>query len=175
MTSLPNRFPSFRVIIRCRFHSGFNIQGIFLENDPHTPMEKERKRKMNSKVTCVLEETEEVAKRHHESLASTLGHLILQEKSWSKESPSGNRRFNCWGKGVNKAVKVILSDQTFHAFMQSLAVPDWDFYIWQLSKQGIHWPVSPDRIAGSVMNPSRWSICLQLLVLKWTQAQVQFF
>ena len=102
---------------------------------------------------------------------------MLQEKSWSKESPLGNRRFNCWWKGVNKAVYGgwPAVDQTFHAFMQSLAVPDWDFYIWQLSKQGIHWPVSPDRIAGSVMNPSRWSICLQLLVFKWTQAQVQFF
>ena len=81
MTSLPNRFPSFRVIIRCRFHSGFNIKGIFLEIDFHTPMEKERKRKMNSKVTCVFEETEEVAKRHHESLASTLGHLTCCKRN----------------------------------------------------------------------------------------------
>ena len=29
---------------------------------------------------------------------------------------------------------------------------------WQLSKQGIRWPVSPDRIAGSGVNPSRSSI-----------------
>lgn len=81
MTSLPNQFPSFRVIIRCRFHSGFNIKGIFLEIDFHTPMEKERKRKINSKVTCVFEETEEVAKRHHESLASTLGHLTCCKRN----------------------------------------------------------------------------------------------
>ena len=29
---------------------------------------------------------------------------------------------------------------------------------WQLSKQGIRWPVSPDRIAGSGVDPSRSSI-----------------
>ena len=29
---------------------------------------------------------------------------------------------------------------------------------WQLSKQGIHWPVSPDRITGSGFDPSRSSI-----------------
>ena len=29
---------------------------------------------------------------------------------------------------------------------------------WQLSKQGIRWPVSPDRIAGSGVDPSRSSV-----------------
>ena len=48
---------------------------------------------------------------------------------------------------------------------------------WQLSKQGICWPVSPDRIAGSGVDPSRSSIFLKLsayklLVFKWLQAQV---
>ena len=33
---------------------------------------------------------------------------------------------------------------------------------WQLSKQGIRWPVSPDRTAGSGVNPSRSSIFLKL-------------
>ena len=51
---------------------------------------------------------------------------------------------------------------------------------WQLSKQGTHWPVSLDRIAGSGVNPSRSSIFLKssadkLLVFKWSQAQDQFF
>ena len=51
---------------------------------------------------------------------------------------------------------------------------------WQLSKQGIRWPVSPDRIAGSGVDPSRSSIFLKLsadklLVFKWSQAQVYFF
>ena len=51
---------------------------------------------------------------------------------------------------------------------------------WQLSKQGIRWPVSLDRIAGSGVDPSRSSIFLKLsadklLVFKWSQAQVQFF
>ena len=50
---------------------------------------------------------------------------------------------------------------------------------WQLSKQGIRWPVSPDRIAGSGVDPSRSSIFLKLsadklLVFKWSQAQVCF-
>ena len=50
---------------------------------------------------------------------------------------------------------------------------------WQLSKQGIRWPVSPERIAGSGVDPSRSSIFLKLsadklLVFKWSQAQVCF-
>ena len=50
---------------------------------------------------------------------------------------------------------------------------------WQLSKQGIRWPVSPDRIAGSGVDPSRSSIFLKLsadklLVFKWSQTQVWF-
>ena len=51
---------------------------------------------------------------------------------------------------------------------------------WQLWKQGIRWPVSPDRIAGSGVDPSSSSIFLKLsadklLVFKWSQAQVYFF
>ena len=51
---------------------------------------------------------------------------------------------------------------------------------WQQSKQGIRWPVSPDRIAGSGVDPSRSSTFLKLsadklLVLKWSQAQVYFW
>ena len=51
---------------------------------------------------------------------------------------------------------------------------------WQLSKQGIRWPVSPDRIAGSGVDPSRSSTFLKLsadnlLVIKWSQAHVYFF
>ena len=51
---------------------------------------------------------------------------------------------------------------------------------WQLSKQGIRWPVSLERIAGSGVDPSRSSIFLKLsayklLVFKWSQAQVYFF
>ena len=33
---------------------------------------------------------------------------------------------------------------------------------WQLSKQGICWPVSPDRIAGSGVNPSRLRLLFNL-------------
>ena len=51
---------------------------------------------------------------------------------------------------------------------------------WQLSKQGIRWPVSPDCITGSDVDPSRSSIFLKLsadnlLVFKWSQAHVYFF
>ena len=50
---------------------------------------------------------------------------------------------------------------------------------WQLSKQGIRWPVSPDRIAGSGVDPSRSSIFevirWQITSFKWSQAQVYFF
>ena len=51
---------------------------------------------------------------------------------------------------------------------------------WQLSKQGIRWPVPPDRMAGSGVDPSRSSTFLKLsadklLVFKWSQAQVYFF
>ena len=51
---------------------------------------------------------------------------------------------------------------------------------WQLSKQGIRWPVSPDRIVGSGVDPSGSSMFLKLsadnlLVFKWWQAHVYFF
>ena len=51
---------------------------------------------------------------------------------------------------------------------------------WQLSKQGIRWPVSPDRTAGSSVDPSRSStffavIRWQITSFKWSQAQVYFF
>ena len=51
---------------------------------------------------------------------------------------------------------------------------------WQLSKQGIRWPVSSDRIAGSGVDPSRSSIFFRLpvdnlVVFKWSQAHVYFF
>ena len=51
---------------------------------------------------------------------------------------------------------------------------------WQLSKQGIRWPVSPDRIAGSGVDPLRSSTFLKLsadklLVFRWPQAQVYYF
>ena len=51
---------------------------------------------------------------------------------------------------------------------------------WQLSKQGIRWPVSPDRTAGSVVDPSRssifWSYPLtNYQCVKWSQAQIYFF
>ena len=50
---------------------------------------------------------------------------------------------------------------------------------WQLSKQSIRWPLSPNRIAGSGVDPSRLSIFLKLsadnlLVFKWSQAHVYF-
>ena len=50
---------------------------------------------------------------------------------------------------------------------------------WQLSKQDIRWPVSPDRTAGSSVDPSRSSIFevirWQITSFKWSQAQVYFF
>ena len=49
---------------------------------------------------------------------------------------------------------------------------------WQLSKQGSHWPVSHDHIAGSSIHPSRLRFLLKLsaeglLVFIWSQAQLQ--
>ena len=48
-----------------------------------------------------------------------------------------------------------------------------------MSKQGIRWPVSHDRTAGSSVYPSRWSIRevirWQITSFKWSQAQVYFF
>ena len=49
---------------------------------------------------------------------------------------------------------------------------------WQLSKQCIRWPVSPDLIAGSGLDPLSSSVFLKLsadklLLFKWSQAQVQ--
>ena len=43
---------------------------------------------------------------------------------------------------------------------------------WQQSKQGTRWPVSPDRTAGSSVDPSRWSIFLKLSALTNYQFQM---
>ena len=63
------------------------------ENNNLTAMA--RKRKMDSKASCVFEELEEVAERHRESLASI---CMLREETRSKESPWANRGFNHRGK-----------------------------------------------------------------------------
>ena len=50
---------------------------------------------------------------------------------------------------------------------------------WQLSKQGIRWPLSTDCTAGLSVDPSRSSIfeviCWQITSFKWSGAQVYFF
>ena len=50
---------------------------------------------------------------------------------------------------------------------------------WQLSKQGIRWPLSTDCTAGLSVDPSRSSsfevICWQITSFKWSRAQVYFF
>ena len=46
---------------------------------------------------------------------------------------------------------------------------------WQLSKQGIRWPVSPDRTAGSRVHPSRSSIFLTLSVVQMMAGSSLFF
>ena len=51
---------------------------------------------------------------------------------------------------------------------------------WQLSKQGIHWPVSPERTAGLKCRPIEVEYFLevirwQITSFKWSQAKVYFF
>ena len=49
---------------------------------------------------------------------------------------------------------------------------------WQLSKQGIRWPLSPDRSTGSSVDPSRSSIFLKLSADKlpvWNDRRLKFF
>ena len=102
------------------------------ENDNLTAMASTRK--MDSKASCVFEELEEVAGRHRESLASILGHLACCERK--PEARNLLRQIVdliAEEKGVSKAVKVILSDKTFYAFMHSMAVPDWVLLYFKIS------------------------------------------
>lgn len=102
------------------------------ENDDLTATA--RKRKMDSKASCVFEELEEVAERHRESLASILAHLACCERK--PEARNLLRQIVdliAEEKGVSKAVKVILSDETFYAFMHSMAVPDWVLLYFKIS------------------------------------------
>lgn len=102
------------------------------ENNNLTAMA--RKRKMDSKASCVFEELEEVAERHRESLASILGHLACCERKPEARNLLGQIVDLITGeKGVSKAVKVILSDETFYAFMHSMAVPDWVLLYFKIS------------------------------------------
>ena len=71
-------------------------------------------------------------------------------------------------------------------FLASLGAGNLILYIhvlinWQLSKQCIHWPVSPDRISASGIDLLSSKVFFssyqltQLQLFKWSQAQVQFF
>ena len=89
---------------------------------------------MDSKASCVFEELEEVAERHRESLASILGHLACCERKPEARNLLGQIvDLITEEKGVSKAVKVILSDETFYAFMHSMAVPDWVLLYFKIS------------------------------------------
>ena len=115
-----------------RPHDGRATLKEISESDLLTPVA--RKRRMNVKASSVFKELEDVAERHRESLASILGHLACCEKK--PEARDLLRQIldlNAEEKGVKKAVRVILSDDTFHSFMQSMAVPDWVLLYFKIS------------------------------------------
>ena len=115
-----------------RPHDGRATLKEISENDLLTPVA--RKRRMNVKASSVFKELEDVAERHRESLASNLGHLACCEKK--PEARDLLRQIVdliAEEKGVKKAVRVILSDDTFHSFMQSMAVPDWVLLYFKIS------------------------------------------
>ena len=89
---------------------------------------------MTIKASSVFKELEDVAERHQESLASILGHLACSEKK--PEARDLLREIVdliVEEKGVKKAVKVILLDETYQTFMQSMAVPDWVLLYFKIS------------------------------------------
>ena len=115
-----------------RPHDGRATLKEISESDLLTPVA--RKRRMNVKASSVFKELEDVAERHRESLASILGHLACCEKK--PEARDLLRQIVdliAEEKGVKKAVRVILSDDTFHSFMQSMAVPDWVLLYFKIS------------------------------------------
>ena len=115
-----------------RPHDGRATLKEISESDLLTPVA--RKRRMNVKASSVFKELEDVAERHRESLASILGHLACcEKKSEARDLLRQIVDLIAEEKGVKKAVRVILSDDTFHSFMQSMAVPDWVLLYFKIS------------------------------------------
>ena len=105
-------------------HDGRSTLNKISESDLLTPVA--RKGRMNVKASNVFKELEDVVERPRESLASILGHLeCCEKKPEARDLLRQIVDLIAEEKGVKKAVRVILSDDTFHSFMQSMVVPDW--------------------------------------------------
>ena len=75
-----------------------------------------------------------MVERHQESLVSILGHLMCSKKKLeARDLLREIVDLIVKEKRVKKAVKVILSDETYQTFMQSMAVPDWVLLYFKIS------------------------------------------
>ena len=88
---------------------------------------------MNAKARKVFRSLHDVAEKHRESLTSVLGHLISSEEKEVRDVLGEIASMIAQEKGVGKAVKVILTDDIFQDFVQSMAVPDWVLLYFKLS------------------------------------------
>ena len=74
---------------------------------------------MTIKARSVFKELEDVTERHQESLVSILGHLTCSKKKLEARDLLREIVYLIVKeKRVKKAVKVILSDETYQTFMQ---------------------------------------------------------
>ena len=98
-------------------------------------------------------------------------HVAVHRPPARPSAPQGNQRLILTlSSQFGNTGRLILHTYIAHQCCDQLTVV----------KKGIRWPVSPDRIAGSGVDPSRSNIFLKLsadklLVFKWSQAQVYFF
>lgn len=101
------------------------------ENTLLTPPVKTRK--MNAKAIQIFRNLKDVAEKHRESIASIFGHLSCEENSEVQDILGEIADMVAQEKGVGKAVKVILSDEIFQKFVESMTVPDWVLLYFKLS------------------------------------------
>ncbi|KAJ7377140.1 hypothetical protein OS493_030735 [Desmophyllum pertusum] len=88
---------------------------------------------MNAKAIQIFRNLKDVAEKHRESIASIFGHLSCEENSEVQDILGEIADMVAQEKGVGKAVKVILSDEIFQKFVESMTVPDWVLLYFKLS------------------------------------------
>lgn len=88
---------------------------------------------MKASAKHIFRELNDVAKKHCESLASVLGHLVCEDDCEARDLLGEIADLVAKERGVKEAAKVILSEEIFKNLMQSMTVPDWVLLYFKIS------------------------------------------
>ena len=92
-----------------------------------------KKKKITAKARNLFRELQDVSEKHRESLASILGHLACDDDHEARDLLGEIANMVAEEQGVKKAAKIILSEDVFKTFIQSMTVPDWVLLYFKIS------------------------------------------